>query len=497
MSVTVLSRNSEWSPLEQRSTVYFQEIAVYKILTLRRDSHFWKQVVPCSAETYTPIRHLVVAIAATYELLFSPDFDALNQFALEQCNKALRSILTSNDLSQSVLITSCILVSAYNLLRGDVEAADKSIESGLKMLSAAQITKPDSYLEQSSHILTSLGKQHGFKLWAPDVTFLVDRTVAGHEDMMVDTKFLQGPFVGIGQVLAAFKSIMVENVAQLIRNLSLGAHMDPECMLARDVSLNFSGILFHWETYYRGLSDGQADEKLQLVQLKIGLLSARLLFYTRIIESDEMRGDAFTTVYAEILQLGQEVIAARQAGRAVVYLDRIVNGALYTSAMFCREPLIKAQLIDLLKSQVVYADGLVNFLRGRVAEIVAEIEEHGIVVNHCHDIPENRRVRVGDLHYQQNRILCVEYVQAAQTDRLSMKRHCSRLPPELDRFDAPEIDDCLKGMVSAYTMYRKLELHVAPNGYLRKMYYGGYPVRVIWRADLRGTPDSCGLTYIM
>ena len=37
---------------------------------------------------------------------------------------------------------------------------------------------------------------------------------------------------------------------------------------------------------------------------------------------------------------------------------------------------------------------------------------------------------------------------------------------------------CLKGMMGAYMMYRKLDLSRAPNGYLRKIYYGEHLARV-------------------
>lgn len=449
---------------------------MYKIITLQRDIDFWKGVVPCLAELDASFRHLVVAIASTFELLYRPESNSLNQFALVQCNKAIRLILSAKDLRTSWLLISCILISAYNLLRSDLEAADISIESGLRMVAIA--TASDPQVEQLSRVLTSLAKQHGFKLWAPDITFKFDKTTAGREPLFINPSFAKGPFVEVGQVLAAFKTVVVNLVAKLVRNLALGAHIDPKSSLARDVCQYFSEIFFHWEAYYRSLPEQAADKKLQLIQLKVGLQSAYVLFATRVLASSETEVDVHTSRYSSMLQLGQEIIAARHAGRPVIYVDRVVNGALYPAAMFCRNSVIRRKLIALLRSQGVYEDGLVNFLRSRVAEIIADFEENGHEINSCQDVPEDRLIRVCGLKCGEDRTINVRYMLAGELDRLNLKQHRAPLGGQLDEFTVREIDDCLKGMTAAYSMYSKVDSHLAPDGYLRRMYYRGRPVPV-------------------
>lgn len=453
---------------------------MYKIITLQRDVDFWKGLVPCLAELHPGFRHLVVAIAATFELLFRPNSHSLNQFALEQCNKAIRSIVTAKDLGTSGLLISCILVSAYNLLRSDLKAADTSIENGLRMVGSA--TASDANVELS-RILTLLGKQHGFKLWTSDITFQFDKTVAGREPLIIDPIFAKGPFLEVGQVLAAFKTVIVDSVAKLMRNLSLGAHIDPNSLLAQDVCQHFSEIFFHWEVYYRSLSDEEAEKKLQLVQLKIGLQSAYVLFTAKILGSNEVDIDAHINRYSNLLQLGREVIAARHAGRPVIYLDWVVNGALYTAALLCRNSILRRELIALLKSQVVYADGLVNCLRGRVAEIIADFEDQGLAAHSCRDVTEDRLIRICGLHCREDRRICVRYMLATDLNRLNPQEQLSALGEGLDNFTVQEINDCLQGMNAVYTMYMKVDSHVAPSGYLRRMYYRGRPVQVRWQSD--------------
>ena len=117
----VLILNPDWAVEERRGVDFFLHTTVLKFITLQRDRVFWKEIVPCLFETH--------------ELLFDKDADRLNVFALKQCNKATEVLQSSlSDFGSSFLLVSCILVSVYNLLRGDFVSADMSIECGLRMV---------------------------------------------------------------------------------------------------------------------------------------------------------------------------------------------------------------------------------------------------------------------------------------------------------------------------------------------------------------------------
>ncbi|KAL6243834.1 hypothetical protein RBB50_009268 [Rhinocladiella similis] len=230
-------------------------------------------------------------------------------------------------------------------------------------------------LGQLSGVLMFLGQQHGYKLWAAEVAFLFDKTVVNREDIRLVQHFPSGPFTDGEQVLSSFKTMMMEVVARVMRNITLGTFID--CSFACDVGQHFSTILFHWDMLYRSLPANSAAEKLQLVQVKVGLLLARLLFYAIFLTADELRVDAYAGTFAEICRLGKEVIASRHAGRPVVYVVRLVNGTFFTCTMFCRDHQIRRNFISLLKSQLWYQDGLVNYVRGHVATIMAALKSTG------------------------------------------------------------------------------------------------------------------------
>jgi hypothetical protein len=469
-------QHEEWSFEESRGMKYFLEVSVHKIIDLKREMHFWKGLVPCLAELHPSFRHLVVAIAATFELLFHPDSTSLNEFALEQCNKAIRSILSAGELDKSWLLTSCVLISAYNLLRSDVDAADRSIENGLKLLEGT--TCSDKDIASVSRILTSLEKRHGFKLWAPDVTFQFDKVFLSHEFLVIDPITTQGPFVEVGQVLAAFRTSIIDCVAKLMRNLAIDAYVDPCSMLAKDICKHFSDVFFHWQELYRMIPSDQDQTMLELKQLKIGILSSYVLFCVKVLSCHETSVDLCMKQFQSILALGRDVIEARHAGKPVLYLDRIVNGQLYTAAMLCRNSVIRRDLIALLTGQGMYEDGLVNILRGRAAEIVADFEDEGRLVQFAQDIPAERLVRVRGLYSREDRTMCILFMTAFQLDRRHLQELWSPMGQELERFNIEEVENCLQGMTAAYSMYMKADIQVAPEGCLRKMYYRGRLVQI-------------------
>jgi hypothetical protein len=469
-------RHEEWPSAESRGMKYFLEVSIHKIIDLKSEMHFWKGIVPCLAESHPGFRHLVVAIAATFELLFRPDSSSLNEFAMEQCNKAIRSILSAGELEKSWLLASCVLISAYNLLRSDLDAADRSIENGLKLLEGTATS--DENIASVSRILTSLDKRHGFKLWAPDVTFQFDRICIGNEVLVIDPTLAQGPFVEISQVVAAFRTCIVDHVAKLMRNLAIDAYVDPCSLLAKDVRKHFSDVFFRWQEFYRSLPSDHLQTRLELKQLKIGLLSSCVLFGAKILSCSEMSADLCMKQFQSILDLGRDVIEARHAGKPVVYLDRIVNGQLYTAAMLCRDSVIRRELIALLKGQRMYEDGLVNLLRGRVAEIVADFEDEGRLVRFAREVPADRLVRVRGLYSREDRKICVLYMSSFRVNKQHLQELWSPIGQELDRYSIEEIEGCLQGMTAAYSMYKKADVHVAPKGCLRRMYYRGRPVQI-------------------
>lgn len=456
-------------------------------MTRSRDALFWRDTLPHLVTLYPALRHLVVAIASTHELLSTTDAESLNVFALQHCTRATQLLLASNDLSLSLLLASCILVSAYHLLRGDMTSADLSIESGVKMGNKAA----DGTLASSLRvILARLGKQHAFKLWAPDVVCRFDKSAltAGPLVLEVDD-CINGPFTNLAQILAAFKWISLEVVAAISRNLAMGAYVDPDSALAREVSRQLGSFAHYWDIYAAACADD--DERLELLQLRIGLYNISILFHAKLIGPGDLSFDAFCPDYEQMLALAEEVISARHSGQTVVYVERMVNGALFTMGMLCRDPVLRRRALTLLQSQARYDEGLVNWLRGMVIETITRVEERGLEVHCSADIPLHRRIYMSGIRCRDlDKAVCLSYVRTdmewgvgdlekwSDWDSYSSISHL--LSEGRNDVSAHEIDVHLQGIVAACRMYNKALSAHAPRGFVRQMFFRGVAVPILW-----------------
>ena len=162
-----LSSTPTWSDRERRSVEFFLDATVHKIITLHRDRDFWTATIPCLAQHYEALRDLVVSIAMTHELLYHTDTSSLDTYALTQCNKAVAMLRNSEHLHPAILLVSCILVSAFSLLRCDHSHAELSIESGMKISAIPPLDSSLNSLyaagQDSRRILEHLHSQYVYR----------------------------------------------------------------------------------------------------------------------------------------------------------------------------------------------------------------------------------------------------------------------------------------------------------------------------------------------
>ena len=473
---TVLCVDPDWTSEERRGVEFFLHVTVFKVINLNRDAVFWKEMLPWLTRLHPAFRHLAVAISSTHELLFNKDPDQLNMFALIQFTKAthlLRSSTTTLDLD--LLLASCILVSAYSLLRCDLNSADRSIESGLRM--AAQ---PGGSLRQDlKRILSMLGRQHGFKLWAPDITYQFERSNIANESLSIGECTINGPFLDPSQILAAYKTLNVEVIAKVMRNLTRGAYIDPQCSLSLAIVQQLVMFSFYFEHYSAQIPLDDTDTRLELMQLQLGFFVSSLIFRTKVISPNEVTYDVHMDVCQKVVSLGEEVLTALHAGQPVKYIDRFVNGTLFSFGFGCRDSLLRRRVINMLQSQRKYDDGLVNFVRGMVLYMVDKVENRNLGVEGSASSAILRRPTLAGLRCRDDdKMVCLEYVTA-----LSDKIQEEWLEWDSsfdDTVSAQDINNCLQGIMTGYRMYGKPTISQAPRGYVREMFFRGRPVPVYW-----------------
>ncbi|KAJ2979518.1 hypothetical protein NQ176_g3201 [Zarea fungicola] len=473
--------------MEARSIEFFVRVSMPKIMTTQRDFSFWSCTVPCLARCHPAFRHLVAAIASTHELLYSTDTAALNVFALTQCNRAIECLRSSPDWSPAQLLISCILVSAYNLLRCDLDRAELSIESGLEM--AKQHAEKDQAQRGRGdetatlrRILAQLGRQHGFKLWAPGITFQFERSKAAENSIVIDTDCVRGPFIAPRQALEAYRSLMLKVVARLMRNLARGAFIDPACFMAQDITRQLSMFSFYWDLLYRDMSPQDEDGRLELKQIKIGFYQAFLMFHTKLVAPSELSFDEFPVVVNDLLQLAEEIVAAGANGRPTIYLDKIVNGALFSLGLCTCKPDYRKSVIELLQGQADYGDGLTNWVRGAVVDVFMKLD-------HISPSWWNGRGASAGIRMVLDGLRCSNHgndlwIEFKSSD-WTATRHSIAVPIDWSSWLGPrpaasEVDIRLQGIVSAYRIYGKPHILDAKNGYAVEMWHRGRRIPVAW-----------------
>lgn len=475
---------SEWTPEERRSVALFERIAIHKIITLQRDLSFWTCTVPYLVRNHTAFRHIVVAIAATFELVSVGGSVRTNVFALEQCNKATEELKIWTSISPAHIMVSCILIAAYNLLRSDLDQVDKIVESGLKIAEARSDTdklQPDPTESAFALMLFHLGRQFGFKLWVPGICFEFDKLSAARDPLVIEFEHAKGPFFKVEQALNEFKSLMISLVAKLMRNLARGAYIPPTCLLAQDALSEFHRAFYFCDKLSGTLDN--SEDRIGLVQIKIGLYSAYIHLLTKVLNSDERSYDRQIPLYKSMLRLAEQIRTAREDGYRAIYIDRIVNGSIFTLAICCREPYTRRQAIKFLRNQIMHEQGMKNYLLGTVAETITKIEEANKIVTTCNDVPIERRIHLLGLTCRaSDKYVGVSYMSATAPDRSKPMQVWLPCPQLLQDREAQDIDETLIGIQTTYTMYMRADQCQAPQGFIRPMFYLGRQVPVCWQS---------------
>ncbi|KAF2482464.1 hypothetical protein BDY17DRAFT_160439 [Neohortaea acidophila] len=490
----VLPMDPSWLPEERRSVSFFQKVTSRKILTWHRDRRFWQTIVPCLVEQHPAFRHLVTAIASTHELLSDKDASIKDAFALTQCNKATRLLLSSQSWSPALLLASCILVSAYNLLRCDLNRAQLSIMSGLKINPAGTAgagSGEQEHAEQFKDILTRLCTQHGFKLWSPDVNFQFERTKAAGP-LIIEPVWPSGPFSALEQVAAAHRTITFEAVANILRNVARGAYVDPDCALAREITRQMMLFSLHYNDFRDRVPADDTETILGLKQIRFGFYHTYLLWHTKLISPTELTFDSYPNICREMLALAEEVVAARHDGQSPVYLDGIVNGALFGLGRSAFSSDIQPRVVALLKSQAPYEFGSINWVRGTVVELITETGNRRTDIDCAGPDPMPRQHFVlAGLSCGDDKIIRVEYTLPG----LDATTHACEFPvdwtPCLGHdVTASQIDEHLQGIVSAYRMYGKPHPSRCVDGCVREMLFEGETVPVHWERASPALPEE-------
>ncbi|KAK4500934.1 hypothetical protein PRZ48_009126 [Zasmidium cellare] len=368
---------------------------------------------------------------------------------------------------------------AYSLLRCDYAHADLGVEHGLKIPLCAAICKNTCCASEEAgngykRILTRLGKSHGFKLWTPDISHQFEKSKVSSSCMEIETDIVRGPFTSTAQVLKTYKDIMIQTpVAQeTIRQLAMFA--------------------FYWDKVYNELPEEADNQRLELKQLRIGLNYASVLFFCKVIGPREQTMDAYSSLVNSSLDLAEEVMAAYHEGKPVPYMDRVVNGSLFSMAMCSRDPQHKERVMGILRGQYASPDGLDHWLRSYIIQLLVQGEDKVWAKEDLNAYLPRERITFCDMSCHEQTIR-VDYAVIGPTtewfDFVEMEVEWE--PWFGSQVTSGMVHNTCQGIMAAYRTYGKPRPAEAPFGYVREMRHKGRPVQVLWEETWQPEDEDC------
>ncbi|PYH86436.1 sugar transporter [Aspergillus uvarum CBS 121591] len=395
---------------------FFRDVSI-KHLNEYRPCESWRNALMFFAQTVPSVRHAVIGLALVHQkyylnchsndqFQYQPHYlkDRLSdQAPLLHYNRAIQLLLNpeKRDSAETTAITLliCYLFTCFDHLAGDNVQAVKHLRGGVA-LSRSIINNPTSnrYTDDDAppsgiHAVINQVTQHIRRLDMQAVMFLVDWTPADLQETLTMSRlaaFDNSPFRSLDQA-ADYLQI---TVTQVMRLRNTGNQISPTgTMPPLPSSLNHTvrGQLETWLRRFEALlllsgssspsasSDSTTNPLISLLRLQHTIASVLLEGYG---PGREMDYDKFLPQFWQCVALASEVAAAhhRYAGsssRATFTPEIGFIPVLYIVGVKCRHPVVRRQVLDILRRQPMREAAWDSILTARVVGRVIEIEEGG------------------------------------------------------------------------------------------------------------------------
>lgn len=389
---------------ERRSFHYLRVCAVYDISGYF-ESGFWDRLVLQLSHSQPTVRHALLALSSLCEIydaratgqqeLSSDKVERLNQFALQQYNKAIG--LLASDLAAprsrlEVTLTTCLVFIWLEFLRDDFDSGLNHLESGLKIL--RDFNQPDSESgwpsRPTQHIDISLTRLF--------TRLDIQATIHGSPTSDFNSRIFDRSNKIASMIPSSFLSIdearkcldgVLSPIIHLIRQLHqpnyvksmLDSHPwpDPLSLEARRQS-----GLYHLQLWQAAVDNSASsifkpqdqDQASALAVLNLYHRLAKVILNT-LFTTSQMIFDEYNSDFEYLLALAESVIHNYQSTSSVVFLDMGVMPPLFFIVVMCRDLGLRRKALALLK-RAPHREGMWH--REHVvayAEWKAAIEERG------------------------------------------------------------------------------------------------------------------------
>ncbi|PYH46476.1 uncharacterized protein BP01DRAFT_381530 [Aspergillus saccharolyticus JOP 1030-1] len=395
---------------------FFMDISI-KHLNEYRPCEPWRQTLMFFAQTVPSVRHAAIALALTHRNSYlvcpsnhrfqyqAPSLkDRLpDQAPLLHYTRAIQLLLNAEqrDSAETTAITllTCYLFTCFDHLVGDNVQAVKNLRGGAALSRSIIINATSNrYTNDDApfsgiHAIINQVTQQIRRLDMQAVMFLVDWTPANLQETFKMSHlvfFDNSPFQSLDQA-ADYLQILV---TQVMRLRNTGHQISPTgTMPPLPSCLNHTvrGQLKTWSRrfeFFLQLPGGSSSPSAPAsnTQALITLLRLQYTIALVLLEGSgpgrEMDYDKFLPQFRQCVALAGEVAAAHHryvgsSARATFTPEIGFLPVLYIVGVKCRHPVVRRQVLDILRRQPMREAAWDSILTARIVERVIEIEESG------------------------------------------------------------------------------------------------------------------------
>jgi hypothetical protein len=396
---------------------------------------FWSREVLQAAINYPSIRHLVVALGATYEQYENNSYDHhQSRFSLQECNRSISHItkLAGSSFQSAenmyCIITASILFATYASLQGHIAQSINHIRSGIKVLRSLD----SRGINSDFPIPLSRLRLYLTNLYAQVRTMINDEALTEWQG--------QDPLASTLEPIACFVSLSEAHdyVEALYNNTLAFLQMTGVSQSVLSKQKEENAALHHMLTcalrsscnalnafVERSVNRGD-DKAIALLRLHQTLLSIRLGLS---VLGEDKRESLFDELEQQLVQMlsycrlflrSDDNTRSGEIQQPVSSSGLGVIMPLHTVAARCRNPAVRQEAVELLR-QAKRREGLWDSaLVERIVSTTIELEEKGSPGTTSKPdrdslkVPDNDRVREVKINFEGDRSARVVFVTVKQ-----------------------------------------------------------------------------------
>lgn len=390
------------SSSERRSLAFF-ESRTSQEWSGWEDSHFWNVLaLQLSQESHAVARSLIAvsALHERMEAMGSLERARLQELCCEQSSKATNALLARDSMPYFEALVSCLIMICFRGLQHS-QASFLLLRSGMRLLaecddhgrvSREERAMVDGQLRPLFNRLLSkpCGMGDIFKAFTLSVERHRAKSIAAIEKPLMPS---------------VFRSI--SEARDCLSRILSWAHDNIACRLWSEQSMEIFLASFHqlkdaWETSLAQSSFSKTAKSLRSQRLLQAACLVGLIITANAHCPEETACDRFQPEFEQIISLMEGV---KLSGHSFGIDAGLMDIVAFVGTK-CRDPHIRRRALKLLKSEARIEGDRVASNPATILEALIALEERGLEVETCHDIPEanRRRLVCGQQHVAQARI---------------------------------------------------------------------------------------------